>query len=369
MKKTEKTYHILGLMSGSSLDGLDIAYCKFELAEKKIVHWELVKSETISFSQKWIERLLGLPFQNAMVYAQTDTYFGYYMGELILQFLRKHQIKPDFVASHGHTIFHDPDKRFTAQIGNGAALAATIGVPVISDFRTQDVTLNGEGAPLAPIADQLLFPGYDFYLNIGGIANLSCNAKGKFIAFDIGGANQVLNALANEIDLEYDENGRIASEGASNEALLSKLNNLPYFQQPYPKSLSNFWVQEKLIKAYFEAEDSIENLLHTACVQLAIQTRNALSTVIEKEHLKKQNLQILVTGGGVFNSFLIECLKKYTEGFDSIEWIIPDNNIITFKEAILMALMGVLRIEAIPNCLSSVTGAKRDSIGGTVSIS
>lgn len=363
-----KKYKVLGLMSGSSLDGLDIAFCEFDIQEGNITSWQLLKAETIPFSQKWIERLLGLPFQNALVYAQTDTYFGYYMGELVNNFLQKHQIQPDFVASHGHTVFHNPEKRFTAQIGNGAALAATIRYPVISDFRTQDIAQNGEGAPVAPIADKLLFPEYDFFLNLGGIANLSCNANGKFIAFDIGGANQVLNALSNEIDLEYDEDGKIAATGKLNHTLFEQLNQSPYFKQSYPKSLSNQWVQETLIKAYFEAEDAIENLLHTACIQLAHQTKIAFTQILENEGLKKDSYKILVTGGGAFNSFLMKCLEEHCASLANLEWVIPDANIISFKEATLMALMGVLRMEGLPNCLSTVTGARKDSVGGMLSL-
>ena len=187
-----KTYHSIGLMSGSSLDGLDIAFCKFKVENDIVLNWELLKAETIPFSEMWYSRLAHLPTQSALVYAKTHVYFGHYMGELVIDFMSRNNILPDFISSHGHTIFHHPDKRMTAQIGDGGALAATTGLMVVSDFRTQDIALGGEGTPLAPAADKYLFNGYDFYLNIGGIANISCNANGKMIAFDIGGANQVL---------------------------------------------------------------------------------------------------------------------------------------------------------------------------------
>ena len=361
-------YHILGLMSGSSLDGLDLALCKFTLEKKQLVDWKLKAATTLPFSETWISRLAHLPQQSAKVFAQTHTYFGYYLGELVNDFLTEIDIRPDYIASHGHTIFHDPNKKFTAQIGEGSALAAISGIPTISNFRVQDIALNGEGAPVAPIADKLLFPEYDLFLNLGGIANLSCNANGKYIAFDIGGCNQTLNALANEVDLEFDKNGAIAATGELNEALFTQLNQLPYFQKPYPKSLSNQWVSEKLTREYFSIEESIANLLHTAVIQIATQTANAIQQVFEVENLNINNPKILVTGGGALNGYLIEQLKKSCASIPNLEWTIPSSEIIQFKEALLMALMGALRVEEIPNVIKTVTGAKRDSIGGMISL-
>lgn len=355
-------------MSGSSLDGLDLAMCEFSMNNGHIEHWELQQAATLPFSETWVNRLANLPQQSAMVFAQTHTYFGYYLGELVNEFLAKIGIQPDYIASHGHTIFHNPAKKFTSQIGDGAALAATTNTPTISNFRAQDIALNGEGAPVAPIADKLLFPEYDFFLNLGGIANLSCNANGKYIAFDIGGCNQILNALVQEIDLEYDDDGAIAATGSLNISLFEKLNRLPYFHQPYPKSLSNQWVADNLIQTYFEEEESLANLLHTAVMQTAHQTAKSIQQVFETEELKTEKSNILVTGGGAMNGFLIKTLQKKCAEVTDLEWRIPSPEIIQFKEAILMALMGVLRIENIPNVMNTVTGAQRDSIGGMVSL-
>jgi anhydro-N-acetylmuramic acid kinase len=367
-----KTYRVIGLMSGSSLDGLDIAFCEFQIERKNkkevsVSNWKLLEAETIPFSEKWIDRLIALPVQNAQIYAQTDTYFGYYLGELVQGFLKKHKIKPDAVASHGHTIFHDPEKRFTAQIGNGAAIAASIGVPVIHDFRTQDIALFGEGAPVAPIADKMLFSGHDFYMNLGGIENITCEANGKFLAFDVGGANQILNALANLIDLDYDEDGKLASGGEINLELFDELNQLDYFDKSYPKSLSNQWVQNEMVKKVFECEDSIENRLRTVCEQIAFQTKRSIAHLIKKEQIEDSEFKVFVTGGGAMNIFLMECIKRYCGEIGNFNWVIPDKEIIEFKEAILIALMGVLRLERVPNCLKTVTGAVRDAIGGSVS--
>ena len=363
-----KQYRILGLMSGSSLDGLDLAICHFSIENGQVKNWELQQAATIPFSEIWVSRLAKLPQQSAMIFAQTHTYFGYYLGELVNEFIEEIGVRPDYIASHGHTIFHNPDKKFTSQIGDGAAIAATTNIPTISNFRAQDVALNGEGAPVAPIVDKLLFSEYDFFLNLGGIANLSCKADGKYIAFDIGGCNQILNALVNEIDLEYDDDGQIAATGELNETLFNQLNKLPYFHQPYPKSLSNQWVVENLIQTYFETEESLANLLHTAVIQTAFQTAKSIQQVLNNENLAPKKRKILVTGGGAMNGFLLKMLKEKCAEVADLEWTIPAPEIIQFKEAILMALMGALRIEEVPNVMKTVTGARRDSIGGMVSL-
>ncbi|HFB99862.1 MAG TPA: anhydro-N-acetylmuramic acid kinase [Phaeodactylibacter sp.] len=368
----EKTYHVLGLMSGSSLDGLDISFCKYAVKSNAIAHWELLHADTLSFSEMWQSRLVHLPNQSALVYAKTHTYFGHYMGELVNQFLEnlpsslKQNFRLDFIASHGHTIFHYPDKRMTAQIGDGAALAAVTGYSVIADFRTQDIAIGGEGTPLAPAADKYLFEGYDFYLNLGGIANISCNVNGKMIAFDIGGANQVLNGLAHLVNQEYDDEGKLAAQGEIVNELLQEVNLNPYFSKKYPKSLDNQWVVNHLLKKYLEHPAPVKNRLRTAVEQLAQQTVNSVLQVIDNEGLTNKKYKMFATGGGVFNTFLMQRMQAlFLEKID-LEMVIPKQEIIQFKEAILMGLLGVLRMENIPNCMASVTGAKRDTIGGAI---
>jgi len=362
-----KKYKVLGLMSGSSLDGLDIAYCTFEVDKTNtinpILKWELLEAETLPFSEQWQARLANLPHTNALNFAKTHTYFGRYSGELVNQFLAKYNCQPDFIASHGHTIFHDPDKLFTSQIGDGAALSVVSGYPVICDFRTADIALAGEGAPLAPIADKLLLDRYDFYMNLGGIANITCNIDDKYIAFDIGPANQVLNILAQQLGFDYDNKGENAAKGTVNNELLNIVNNIDYFRKDYPKSIDNQWIVKNIVPLYMEAEGSWEDKLRTACEQLAMQTAKDIDTIIKKENLQKTRYQLLSTGGGTFNDFLITCFEKHCK---NVDFIIPKQEIIDFKEAILMALLGVLRMEGIPNSMSSVTGAKRNSIGGAI---
>jgi len=360
-------------MSGSSLDGLDVAYCAFRVQKKTarellVEDWQLLAAQTIPFSQKWRDRLLGLPAQSARIYAQTDIYFGYYMGELIQPFLNKLPHRPHFIASHGHTIFHEPDRRFTAQIGHGGALAATTGIPVIHDFRIQDVALSGEGAPIAPVADWMLYKGYDFYLNIGGIANISAIFDNGPVAFDVVGANQVLNALAQLRHMPFDENGNLARQGVVNENLLNRLSQKDFFSRPYPKSLSNDWVSRELTGPVLAFEDSIENRMRTVCELIARQVQNAVGALIKKkESPGRRPYRILVTGGGALNGFLMERIESCCADLGDLSWIVPENEIVEYKEAVLMALMGVLRAEKVPNCFRAVTGARRDSTGGCIS--
>ncbi len=366
----KKFYRTIGLMSGSSLDGLDIACCEMSRSATDqldpIIEWKLVQAATLPYSAMWQSRLTHLPNQSAIHFAKTHTYFGHYLAELVNNYLWQHPFEPDFIASHGHTIFHDPAHRFTSQIGDGAALAALTGYPVISDFRYQDVAIDGEGAPLAPIADRLLFKGYDFYLNIGGIANISCHAAGRYIAFDVGPANQVLNALAAEAGLAYDAEGRLAAQGQPVTDLHHVVDQLAYFQKPYPKSLGNEWVRREVLPLYMENEATLADRLHTACRQLARQTALAIENIIKKEQLQKADYQLFISGGGAFNNFLIQCIHKACTERLKLKIVLPERPIIEFKEAILMALMGLLRLENIPNCMASVTGAQRDTISGSI---
>ncbi len=355
-------------MSGSSLDGLDLAYCELRLTKGRAepaVEWQLLAAETLKYPEKWVARLAHLPVQDGNTLAKTHVYFGRYMAELVNTFIQKHDIQPDLIASHGHTVFHEPERMMTLQIGDGAALAALTGIPVACDFRTHDIALGGEGTPIAPAADRYLFPGYDFYLNIGGIANVTCNADGKFIAFDTSPANQVLNLLAQQIGLPYDADGQIARKGTLNESLFSTLNTMEYCQADYPKSLDNNWIREQVFPLFLPSDIPIPDLLHTATQFIAKQIGGSLQKVIQKEQLHQENYRMLVTGGGGLNTYLMDCIRQACEPIQT-EIILPERDIIDYKEAILMALMGLLRLERIPNCFSSVTGAERDTIGGAI---
>ena len=368
----KKNYHAIGLMSGSSLDGLDVGYCRFDCiknsGEFKIEKWELLQAETYPFSDFWKNRFRSLPNGSAFELMDAHAAFGAYMGEMVNRFFLEKNIeinKVDLIASHGHTIFHEPAHGFTTQIGDGAALAVATNCTVINDFRSADIALGGQGAPLAPMADKMLFPDFDFYLNLGGIANITCNINGRFVAFDICGANQILNALVHEIGLPYDDGGRLAKTGALDKDLLEQQYQIGFFKNDYPKSLSNQWVQECQNSIFLQHHNKIENKLHTAVELTARLIADAICAVIEKENYRKGNYKLLATGGGVYNTYLMERIHVYTSK-KNIEIVIPEINIIGFKEAVLMGLLGVMRLENAPNCMASVTGAKRDSVGGAV---
>ncbi len=365
-----KTYHAIGLMSGSSLDGLDIAYCRLETAWGAgvflVKNWELLAADTLSFTPEWQQQLRELPASSAFDFCNSHAALGRYSGELVNRFIEEKKLDKtaiDLIASHGHTIFHEPAKGFTVQIGDGAALAATTGCTVVCDFRTADVALGGQGAPLAPMADKMLFHGYDFYLNLGGIANISCQNSQRYIAFDVCGANQALNALANLLRLPYDAGGEVAASGQLDPVLWEKINESEFFQLAYPKSLSNQWVQQHLTQICLASTSPIPDRLHTVCEHVGYQMAKSIGQVFDNEHFAKDSYNLLATGGGVFNGYLMRCIQKY---LPNVEVVIPSENVVKFKEALLMALLGVMRMEGAPNCMASVTGAKRDAIGGGV---
>lgn len=365
-----KRYQVLGIMSGSSLDGLDLALCRFAIQtghpNDQLIHeWELIEGTTLPFSAKWKERLHSLPSADALDIMQADVDFGHYTGQMVNQFLEKVNTKPDFIAFHGHTIFHDPSKLLTVQIGDGASVAAETSLPVINQFRHQDVACRGEGAPIASIADKYLLADYDFCLNLGGISNVTALLPDKAIAFDIGPANQILNALAAHRQLEYDDEGRIAAAGQVHQPLLEQLNQADYYQQDYPKTLDNFWGRRYILSKLEASELSLEDQMRTAVAHIAHQIAHSLEKLIQKEKLHKQSYRLLPSGGGVFNTFLMKELEQMLEP-SNITIQTPDPSFAAFKEAILMALMGVLRVENIPNVMCTVTGAARDTIGGAI---
>lgn len=360
-----KEYFALGLMSGSSLDGLDIAYCRLVWTGERVVDWEIVQAATLPFSEMWCARLRDLPQQSALALAKTHTYFGYYMGELVNTFIQQYQLdKIDFVASHGHTIFHQPDRRFTTQIGCGAALAATTGKRVVCDFRSQDVALSGEGAPLAPLVDKYLFANADFCLNIGGIANLSAQLPDTVLGFDVCYANQVLNYLAQQLGEPFDDGGTWARQGRVNADLLQTLQNLPFFRQKYPKSLGNEWVQSVVIPLFAKNELPIIDKLATATHHIAYEIAKAINKVVQRERFERSIYDILISGGGAFNTYLMEQIQQSSTIKLHLQTVSPA--VIQFKEALLMVLMGMLRLENVPNTLISATGAKQSSIAGAV---
>jgi anhydro-N-acetylmuramic acid kinase len=355
-------YKVLGLMSGSSLDGLDMAYV---LLQENGGKWsyEIVKAECFEYSAEWKKRLQYATELSALHYQLLHAEYGHYTGKEIKRFIDQnnlhHQVA--LICSHGHTTFHLPGKGMTAQLGDGAAIAAETGLPVVTDLRAMDVAFGGQGAPIVPIGEKLLFADYDYFLNLGGIANISIKTNDKYIAFDVCAANRVLNMLAEKKGFLFDEDGKIAASGKVNEDLLNKLNILDYYNKPYPKSLANSFGIEIVYPIIQQSVISIEDAMRTYVEHVVIQIKNAIVNC----QLPTNNCQLLLTGGGAFNKFLIERLTKILKRI-GISIILPDENVIKFKEALIMALIGVLRWRDEYNVLSSVTGAKRDSIGGAI---
>ncbi|UEG51255.1 anhydro-N-acetylmuramic acid kinase [Ferruginibacter lapsinanis] len=353
-------YRAIGIMSGSSLDGLDIAYVVFEETGGRW-NYEIITAECASYSADWAEKLYRATALSALDYQLLHTEYGHYIGENINRFIAANNLahKVHLIASHGHTTFHLPQKKMSAQLGDGAAIAAVTQLPVISDLRSLDVAFGGQGAPIVPIGHKLLFNEYDCFLNIGGIANISLKQDEKNIAFDICPANRVLNMLVAEKGLLYDDEGKIAAMGNVNEKLLQQLNELEYYMQPFPKSLPNSFGMDIILPMIRNASLSTEDALRTYVEHIAIQISRSFQNI---QH-STSNLKLLVTGGGAFNSFLIERLSYM---LDHVEIVVPEKKIVEYKEALIMALIGVLRWREEVNVLSSVTGASQNSIGGAL---
>ena len=360
-------YRAIGLMSGSSLDGLDIVFTEIQENGGKWTY-QIIQADCYSYPAEWIKKLKEAASLTALEYQLLHVEYGHYLGEQVNLFIEEHQLhyQVALVASHGHTTFHIPSKKMTAQLGDGAAIAAITQLPVVSDLRSLDIAFGGQGAPIVPIGEKLLLGDYDYFLNIGGIANISASAEppsGGW-GFDVCPANRVLNMLAADAGKEYDEGGQMAAAGTIDHALLEKLNALDYYEQPFPKSLDNDFGTDTIYPIIKNALLEINDALRTYTEHIALQIKKAISTAGNLK-LSTANCQLLITGGGAFNTFLIERLKDQLKEL-TIEVIIPDEKLVKYKEALIMALIGVLRWREKANVLSSVTGAKRDSVGGAM---
>lgn len=346
-------WSVIGVMSGTSLDGLDIAFCQFESGSNGEWSYQIKAAECFPYDKFWKQKLSMAHLLNGLDLLMLNNAYGLYIGEIINSFRDKYSVYPDFIASHGHTIFHQPDNKISFQLGAGAAISAKTGMMVVCDFRAIDVHLGGQGAPLVPMGDALLFKEYDYCLNLGGIANISFEQDGNRLAYDICGCNLLLNAMANEMGLEYDEDGMIAESGTINLDLLQALNQWHYYSKPAPKSLDKETMLSELLPIINVAQISIEDKMATLASHIAGQILNAV---------KKDTGSILITGGGAFNKSLINSIQNQT----SLQLYIPDDELINFKEAIIFSFLGLLRVLNRNNTLASVTGALHDSIGGAI---
>ena len=356
-------YKVIGIMSGSSLDGLDIVFCELKENQNKW-SYKIMATDCYEYETEWLNNLKSAETLSARDYLILDAEYGKYIGEKINYFIQQKNIaeQVQLIASHGHTVFHLPLKNMTAQLGNGAAIAVTTGIDTVNDLRANDVALGGQGAPIVPMGEMLLWNEFDYLLNIGGIANISIKKEDNYTAFDVCAANRVLNMLANEVNKKYDENGKMAAGGNVDTTLLNELNTLTYYQQPAPKSLANSFGTETVYPLIKSFPVSIEDALRTYVEHIALQIHQS---ILKETKLPISVSRLLVTGGGAHHHFLIERIKFYLSK-EKIEVIIPGKEVIDYKEALVMALLGVLRLREQNTVLASVTGAKRNSVGGAL---
>ncbi|MBO9690209.1 anhydro-N-acetylmuramic acid kinase [Chryseobacterium sp.] len=341
----------IGLMSGTSLDGLDLCFAEFE--KQDTWAFQILKAETLPYPEEWENKLRNSIHLSAEDLLELHSDYGFYLGQQVKDFINRYRLENiSLIASHGHTIFHQPQRRFTLQIGDGRAIKLETGLPVVYDFRSQDVLMKGNGAPLVPIGDELLFSGYSACLNLGGFSNISLQSGGKRIAFDIAPVNIVLNHLAQKLNKNFDEHGELARKGKIDLTLLNRLNALDFYHLSHPKSLGIEWCNEHIFSALHKTEtlDALATFTEHAAQQIA--------NVINTNHIK----DILITGGGAYNTFLIEKIRAKTKA----KVIIPAKDIIDYKEALIFAFMGVLKMNNEINVLSSATGSYADHCSGVM---
>lgn len=349
----KENYNVIGVMSGTSLDGVDLAYIKFNNSGRWT--FEIFQSETVSYSEEWLDKLKNAIHFNPSELEELNVSYTKLLASIISEFISKnHLAEIDAVCSHGHTILHQPQNGFTLQIGNLPIIRDLVNQTIVCDFRVQDVQLGGQGAPLVPIGDELLFSEYDYCLNLGGFSNVSFNENGNRIAFDISPVNTVLNFYASELGFPYDDAGNLAKSGNVNQDLLKQLNDLEFYALPYPKSLGMEFVNAKIFPLINSFSIDEKDKLCTFVEHIAIQIANICS---------KPNAKLFITGGGAYNRFLIERLRNY---LPTTEVIIPDDKTIQFKEALIFGFLGVLRLRNEINVLSSVTGASKNHSSGVV---
>lgn len=350
-----ENYNVIGVMSGTSLDGVDLARIRFDL-KNGIWSFVIKETATVSYSEDWIKKLKeAIDYTENQLQTLNDDYTAL-LGDIIKTFIVKHSIvNLDAVCSHGHTILHQPQNGFTLQIGNLPKIASIIKESVVCDFRVQDVKLGGQGAPLVPIGDRILFAQYRYCLNLGGFSNISFEENGKRIAFDICPVNTVLNFYANQLGYDYDAGGAIAEKGIIIQELLDELNDLDFYKMSYPKSLGYEFVKEVVLPMIEKYSESAQDKLATFTEHIAVQIATAIKS--------KGQGELFVTGGGVYNDYLIKRMKQL---LPETQITVPDDKTIQFKEALIFALLGVLKLRGEVNVLSSVTGASKDHSSGVV---
>lgn len=350
MRKTQNTYTI-GLMSGTSLDGVDLVYVRLGFGND----FEILQAETIPYPNFWIKNLKNIAAleKGAEELLWLDKELGAYLGKLLKNFIDKYEIASlDFIASHGHTVHHQPEQGYTLQIGCGKQIYKATKIKTVYDFRTQDVLLGGQGAPLVPVGDEMLFSEYDYCLNLGGFSNVSYQKNGERFAFDICPVNTVLNRYAVKLGFLYDDGGGLAKSGKIDKQLLLTLNKLSFYKDSFPKSLGVEFLESDVLPLLARSGLSEVDVLRTFIEHIAYQLAQKIT-----------GGTVLITGGGAYNLFLLERFKALS---NDVSIILLDNKITDYKEALIFALLGRLKIENKTNCLSSVTGASANHSSGVV---
>jgi len=357
LSRDKSVFSVVGLMSGTSLDGLDLVHAQFVNSDNKW-RYSILATKYIAYDESLVDKLKEAIHYSARELLLFHIEYGKWLGLRTKEFLEEERAAVDFIACHGHTIFHQPQKGLTFQLGDGQMLSGLCQKPVINDFRSLDIALGGQGAPLVPVGDQLLFEKYHYCLNLGGIANISYTFKDHQIAYDITVVNILLNYLVNKIGQSYDREGLHARSGKLIKSLLDSLNDINYYRQSIPKSLGYEWFMEVVVPILEAAEGSVQDKLHTACHHIAFQISSQISPA------KSGTSKMLCTGGGAKNQFLIEMIRHYLN--ERVEITIPGKDLTDFKEALIFAFLGVLRVRGEVNCLASVTGAKVSSCAGHI---
>ena len=343
---------MIGVMSGTSLDGIDIVYVNFTLEDKW--KFKILKSQTFSYNKSFQIKLKNLHLKPEKIISIENRFYTMLLAKTILKFIKSNKLSEiDAICSHGHTLFHQPEIGYTFQMGNEKKLAELIDHIVVCDFRIQDVSLGGQGAPLVPIGDHLLFSDYDSCLNLGGFANATMNKKGKLIAYDLCAVNTVLNFLAQKKGLIYDDRGSFAKRGTLIQPLLDELQKLDYYSKNGPKSLGIEWVNKSVYPILGKYEKyEIDDLLKTYTYHIG----KIIGNSFEKDQ------RVLATGGGVKNDYLMYLIQVNSNA----NFIIPSQKLVDYKEALIFGLLGVLRLRNEINCLSSVTGSSMDHSCGVI---
>ncbi len=349
-------YRAVGVMTGTSLDGIDLACCRFRVVGDEY-EYELEKALTLPMDEHWRSRIYHLPNQQAETFAKTHIYFGHFLGQAIRDFISDLEAAPDFVACHGQTIFHQPHKSFTFQIGDGETIASYLPCPLVTNFRNKDVALKGEGAPLVPLGEQYLFRNHRLFLNLGGI----CNLTWQGLAFDVTACNLVLNAIFRQFfEGDFDGDGQVAAAGQQDSELAHALDSLAYYRIPPPKSLGWEWVQAEMLPAITRSRALPEDLLHTTVRHIAGQIARAV------HKLQTGPQTMMVTGGGRYHQYLMACLEESLGPMNVRIDTHTSQDIVDFKEAIIFAFLGLRLMESKPTTLASVTGASQDVVAGSI---